>query len=82
MKGFAIFLTILLCLLVGTAVTLLVLIISVSRKITRTQANVRTLSQRVAEITDTLTAASSLVALFGSVSARYKARGKSKKQKS
>lgn len=71
MKGFAIFLTVLICLLVGTAVTLLILIISLSRKIARTQDNVRVVRQRITDVTDTVTMLTSGLALFGGLVAKF-----------
>lgn len=67
MKGFAIFLTIIICLLVGTAVTLMILIIGLTRKIAHTQKNVSALRQRTTEIMDTVTFVTSGAALVSGV---------------
>ena len=64
MRGFAIFLTVVICLLVATAVTLLIVIIGLSRKIAHTQKNVSTLRQRTAEVMDTVAFVSSGAALI------------------
>lgn len=70
MKGFAIFLTVVICLLVATGVTLLIVIIGLSRKIAHTQKNVSTLRQRTTEVMDAVAFVSSGVALVGGVMAK------------
>ena len=70
MKGFAIFLTVVICLLVATGVTLLIVIIGLSRKIAHTQKNVSTLRQRTTEVMDAVAFVSSGVTLVGGVMAK------------
>ena len=72
MTGFIIFLSILLALLVGVVVVLLVLIINVSRKISHSQENVRTIQTRVTKASDTVALTSSVVAVVTGLFDQFK----------
>ena len=65
MSGFVVFLSIILGILVISAAVLIFLIVSLTRKISRTQKNVRTLKNRFNEISDFVALASSISALAG-----------------
>lgn len=82
MEGFVIFLTIIICLLAGTAVTLLIVIIGLSHKIAHTQKNINTLRQRTTGVMDTVALVSSGATLVGGLMAKIDSarRGNAKKE--
>ena len=84
MTGLVIFLGILLALFVVAAIVLLVLIISLSRKISRTQQNVQIARKSVGELTDLISVGSSIAALAGSaagIAKKFRARKTAKTRK-
>lgn len=76
MSGLIVFLSILAALLVVVTAVLVFLVISVTWKISHTQKNIQTIQARTHEITETISVASSAIALSGSVMGFFKNIGK------
>ncbi len=70
MSGLVIFLSTILAIFAVATIVLVVLIVSVSRKIARTEQNAKTIWQRVRELSDIMTVTSSVVALIGGIAGK------------
>lgn len=78
MSGLVVFLSIIAALLVIVIAALLFLVLSMTRKISHTQKNIQTIQTRAHEISETVSVASSIVALGGSAAGFFKKFGKKK----
>lgn len=78
MSGLAIFLIVLLAVFLVVSIILLVMIITLTRQISHVQKNVKDTHQRVSGIMNSVSAASSAIALVGGLLAKSKKSGKVK----
>ena len=76
MNGLVIFLGALLVILLSVAIVLVVLIINITRKISHAQQNVKTIRQKVTELSDIAKITSSVATLVGGFVAKYKKQRK------